>query len=179
MIWIIGVFILIFSGCQQEPQERHYTEIVIKATEAKSNLAWQTPEGWQEVPGNGMRLASFQLLNDQSSIDCSIVSLGGMAGGLEANLRRWMGQIGLEPSKEDFEQLMHSSQSLQTQDGQTAKIYDFTSVQKNTQASAKSIIAAMISMKDTTVFVKMTGSIEAIDQNREKFLDLVKSTHQR
>ncbi|MBI3602763.1 MAG: hypothetical protein HY209_07730 [Candidatus Omnitrophica bacterium] len=174
MIWVIGVFILVFTGCQQKPQERHYTEMVIEAAEGQNSLAWQTPSDWQEEAGLGMRLASFYFINDPQSIDCSIVSLRGMAGGLEANLRRWMGQIGLDPSEEDFGQLINSSQSLKTQDGQEVKIYDFTSIQKGPSLN-KSIIAAMIPMEDATIFVKMTGSIDAIHRNRHNFLELVKS----
>lgn len=50
-------------------------------------FTWTAPEGWKQEAGGAMRLATFHLRSDAKAIDCSIVSLGGMAGGLEANLR--------------------------------------------------------------------------------------------
>ena len=141
----------------------------------EGKLTWVSPAGWQEQPSSGMRLATFRLASAPQKIDCYIVTLGGMAGGLEANLSRWMGQIGLSASAESLQQLINSSQSLKTQSGQEAKIYDFISIQKNASTSDKSMIAAIISMPEVSIFVKMTGSIEAVSQNRNSFLELVKS----
>jgi len=141
----------------------------------QGKLAWQAPAGWQEQPASGMRMATFRLASDPQKIDCYILSLGGMAGGLEANLSRWMGQIGLDASAEHVQQLISSSQSLKTQDGQDIKVYDFTAIQKGAPASDKSMMAAVLSTAGATVFVKMTGTIEAVGQNRDSFLELVKS----
>ena len=141
----------------------------------EGKLDWQTPPGWQEQPASGMRLATFHLISDPREIDCSIVSLAGMAGGLEANLSRWMEQIGLKSSSDRLQQLMNAQESLKIQDGQEARIYDFTSLQKNAPISDKSMIAGIISSPGVTLFVKMTGSIEAVRQNRKDFLDFVKS----
>ena len=143
----------------------------------EGHLTLKLPTGWEEQPVGGMRLATFRLASDPQKIDCSIVVLGGMAGGLEANLSRWMGQIGLKRSSESLQSLIHSSKSLKTQDGQEAKIYDFTTIQKDTATSDKSMIAAIISSAEVTIFVKMTGSIEAVSQNRNDFSELVKSLH--
>lgn len=141
----------------------------------EGKLAWKAPAAWREEPAGGMRMATFRVASDPQKIDCYIMSLGGMAGGLEANLSRWTGQIGLDPSAEHVQQLIGSSQSFKTQDGQDIKVYDFTSIQKGAPASDKSMIAAVLSTAGATVFVKMTGTIEAVGQNRDSFLELVKS----
>lgn len=143
----------------------------------EGHLSWTLPKGWQEQPASGMRLATFRLASDPQKIDCYVVALGGMAGGLEANLSRWMDQIELQRSAENLQSLMNSSESLKTQDGQEAKIYDFTTIQKDVPTSDKSMIAAVISSAEVTVFIKMTGSVEAVSQNRNNFLELVKSIH--
>lgn len=143
----------------------------------QGHLTWSLPAGWEEQPATGMRLATFRLTSDPKKIDCSIVVLGGMAGGLEANLSRWMEQIDLKSSSKSLQSMIHSSESLKTQDGQEAKIYDFTSMQKDAPTSDKSMIAAIISSAEVTIFLKMTGSIEAVSQNRNGFSELVKSLH--
>ena len=122
MIWILCIFTLFLSSCEQKPQESHYKEVVLQAPQVNnpsvpaaattpadphagldmsamgaalgmnnpnSNMfTWDVPQGWKQEAGTGMRLATFHLLSDEKAIDCSLVSLGGMAGGLEANLRR-------------------------------------------------------------------------------------------
>lgn len=142
-----------------------------------SQLKWQVPDGWKEQPASGMRIVTFRLSSDLKAIDCYIVTLGGVAGGVEANLSRWMSQIGIKSSSEDIQKVISSSQNVKTQGGMEAKVYDFTVIQNNASPTTKSMIAAIISTQDSTIFVKMTGSVEAINQNRNKFIELVKSLH--
>ena len=183
MIWVLCVFALIFSSCQQNPQERHYTEITIEAPQvnvssasaAKDMFSWDAPPGWKQEAGEGIRLATFHLTSDAKAIDCSIISLGGMAGGLESNLRRWMGQISIQASAQELSVLINSAPSIKIKSGQEAKIFDFTTIQVHGNALDKSMVAAMISIDNTTVFVKMTGSIESVKENKNSFLKLIGS----
>ncbi len=141
----------------------------------EGKLKWSLPQAWQELPASGMRLATFHLVSDPTKIDCSIVTLAGQAGGIEANVSRWMEQVGVKSSPENLEQFINSSQSLKTQGGQDVKIYDFTFLQKNALTSDKSMMATIISIGDVSIFVKMTGSIEAVKANQSSFIELVKS----
>ncbi len=190
---IISFFIL--TGCEQKPQVRQYTEVIVPAPLAQMppmamkadphagmdmsvppemmptvnsdlKLAWDLPKGWAEKPGKGMRLASFYLVDNPQEIDVSIVSLGGMAGGLEANLQRWLGQINVQVSDVQMQEFIQASQD---------NIFDFTQLQKGADSLSKSTIAAMITLGDTTVFVKMTGSIKAVGTYKKDFIALVKS----
>jgi hypothetical protein len=139
------------------------------AAETNSRFAWSVPEGWTEEPAQGMRLATFRTAADPKKIDVSIVTLGGMAGGLESNLKRWLGQIGIDISNDDLQQFIKSSKD---------NIFDFTQLQKSAPASSKSMIAAIIMVdENTTVFVKMAGTVEAVGQEKANFLKLVKSVH--
>lgn len=145
----------------------------------QSKFDWNIPKGWQVGPNKGpMRVASFQLSSDPQALDCSIVSLGGMAGGLEANLKRWMGQIGLQAADDKIQQLINSAPTIKTKSGWEAKLYDFTTLQQ-AEAASKSMIAAILSIDNATVFVKVTGNAQVLNQNREGFLELVKSLHSK
>ncbi len=143
--------ILVFAGSEQKPQVRQYTETVIEppapavhtVNEAvRSKLIWDVPSGWNQGAGNAMRLVSFHAISDPQAIDCSIVSLGGMAGGIEANLSRWMKQIDLVISDEEFDRFLHSAQTMATKAGAAATVYDFTQLQKEADGSTPSMIAA-------------------------------------
>ena len=178
LIIFLSVF---FIGCEQKPQVRHYTEIIIPATSVgngfkpfPTKIIWDLPSGWDQGLGDHLRLATFHLAADTKAFDCSIVSLPGPAekrgagvpGGLEANLKRWMGQINLNVSQEQLAQFMAASQN---------HIFDFTRLQNNQDPLTDSMIAAMIEVGGDTIFVKMKGSIAAVSKNRESFLALVQS----
>jgi len=190
MIWIVCIFTILFSGCQQKPQERQYTEIISQAHQdnfcpfanaAKGMpkdpfmLGWVRPEGWQEEAGRHMRMVSFYQTSDRKAVDCSIIALRGPAGGLAANLSRWSAQIGIQASSDDLKHLTDSAQSLKTKDGIDVKVYDFSVIQPEGKASDKSMLVAPIALDDATAFVKMTGSLESIRKNRDNFLKLIKS----
>jgi hypothetical protein len=58
-------------------------------------LTWRLPEGWAEAESaSSMRLASFRPGGDPE-LDAYVVLLPGAAGGVKANLDRWLGQVGL------------------------------------------------------------------------------------
>lgn len=215
MNWIVSIFIVLFSGCQQNSQETHYKEVIVQAPQvntpsvpaaqtipadqnipadphagldmssmglppgmnsAMSNMfTWATPQGWQEEAGGGMRLVTFHLLSDSKAIDCSIVALGGMAGGLEANLRRWMGQIGVQATDSDLNALISSAPSTKIKTGQEGKIFDFTTIQSKAKSTDKSMIVVMVTMDEATLFVKMAGTVDTVSKNKDDFFKLVGS----
>ena len=150
-----------------------------QAGSQNSSLAWEVPNGWEEVSGSGMRVASFKIVGKPDAIDVSIVSLGGMAGGLEANLNRWADQIKLDINAQELAQFIESATTVKTQSGVDAKIFDFTKLQKGQNPSTKSMIAAMIDVGGATVFVKMTGTIEAVTNNFEAYKSLTQSVHNK
>ena len=214
MNWILCVFVLFFSSCEQKNQETHYKEIVVQAPQlsqpsvptvqtmpsdqampadphagldmsamglSSDNSAmskmftWVAPQGWKEEAGTGMRLVTFRLLSDAKAIDCSIVTLGGMAGGLEANLRRWIGQIGVQATPDELTSLISSAPSTKIKTGQEGKIFDFTSIQANSKLSDKSMIVVMVIMDEATLFVKMAGTVGTVGKNKADFFKLVGS----
>jgi hypothetical protein len=141
-----------------------------------SNMfTWTVPEGWKQEPAGGMRLATFHLLSDEKAIDCSIVSLGAMTGGLEANLRRWMGQIGVKATPDELSNLIASSPGTKIKTGQEGKIFDFTTIQSRVPLTDKSMIVVMVTMDEATLFVKMTGTLDTVSKNKNDFFKLVGS----
>jgi hypothetical protein len=199
---IIIIFLAIcLNGCDKPSPERHYQEIVIDAPSSKApamsddphagmNLdipiipqhtrednafVWDVPAGWSEEPASGMRVATFKLVADPDAIDVSIVSLGGMAGGIHANLERWAKQIDLELTPEEFDTFISTAPVLKTQAGIDAVVFDFSRFQQGRDPSTKSTMAAMIELGETTLFVKMTGTIQNVRQNEAAFKQLTQS----
>ncbi len=192
------ISLITLTGCEQKPLERQYTEVVIEAPKAgmpamtdphagmdisaptammpvanAADLTWTLPQGWMEGAAQGMRLATFHLKNDPKNIDVSVVALEGMAGGLESNLGRWLGQIQLPAGENDVKKLIAEAQSVRTKDRSEAKIYDLTILTKDNDAA--SMIVAVVATSSRTVFVKMTGNKNNCLRQKDNFLKLVRS----
>lgn len=142
----------------------------------ESPVTWKVPDGWKEGPGGGMRLASFRS-NQDPGIDVSIVSLGGMAGGVSANVSRWMNQLHLPAlTEEELNKFLAKQKKFKTDSGLPVTLIDLTMLQeKEDQKTQPGMLAALIEIPNKTVFVKMTGTVDEIDRNREAFQDLCRS----
>jgi len=148
----------------------------LMASVTQAPLSWQTPEGWQEKAGSGMRVATFAVADKNGKAECSIVSLGAEAGTLKSNAVRWAEQINVSVKDHSaFDRFLSTQTSLKTKDGTAAKIIDFTSLQDKEEEAAPSMIAAIVSYPDKTVFVKLAGSKRAVSANREKFKNFCQS----
>lgn len=61
-------------------------------------VIWSVPAGWQEVETtSSMRIATFRAANGQ---EVAVTAFPGDVGGLLANVNRWRGQVGLDPTDE-------------------------------------------------------------------------------
>lgn len=151
------------------------TPPAVGKSQAKIPLTWKAPQEWQEVAGSNFRLVTFFSKGDDA-IECSIVSLGGQAGGLEANVRRWMDQIDLKLStEEEFQQFIQNQEKIPSPGGFSIQVVDFTHLQKEKADGTPSMIAGILTIEDATVFVKMAGSKKAIDGQKENFKELCQS----
>lgn len=158
---------------------------VLDASAARPALSWETPHGWTEEKGSAMRLATFRA--QDSDIDCSIISLSGRAGGLQSNVVRWMRQVhAAVPSGDRLEEFLSSQEVIKTKGGFSATVIDLTAlplaeaespeaVSPPEEGHAPSMIAAVAELQDMTVFVKMTGTKEAVLRNRDPFMSLCRS----
>ncbi len=192
--FVLSICVMFILGCDQKPQERQYTEITISAPqsmamppvtdphagmdmsmapamptanhEVQDKITWDVPANWVEQGPSQMRLATLRLKSAPDAFDCSIISLPGGAGGLVANLKRWMGQVDINVSDEELQRFINASAN---------NIFDFTQLQKGQDLSTKSMIAAMIELDGTTVFVKLTAGISSVNDNKAAFLALVNS----
>ena len=143
---------------------------------APTSLSWSVPEGWQEEKGNGMRIATFKAGEGNTAVETSIISLAGQAGGMSANVGRWMGQLDMEiPSEEKLNEFISRQEKLKTASGMDVTFVDLTQFQQDADGKTPSMIAAVIEGPASQIFIKMTGSKEAVLKNAEQLKLLVQS----
>ena len=152
------------------------TQKMLEASVARPPLSWATPEGWQESPGSGMRLATFRSADTGDPVECALISLAGDAGGVESNAARWMQQVNIAvPDVPAMEKFLAAQKKIKTRDGFDATILDLTQLQSQDDLESPSMAATIITLPDMTVFVKMTGARGAVLKNRDQFEALCES----
>ncbi len=169
---------VLLAGCQREqtqvynvPKEK---ELEQAQAVVQRPVNWTTPPAWQEHPGEGMRLASFTVMDKSGRpAEVTIVPMSGIAGTTSGNVNRWRSQVNLGPLPEQ-----EISKQLATVDIGAAQgqIYDVTSTEPilDKKFNAR-IIAAMLTRGDTTFFFKMTGADALVQEQKPAFLQFLKS----
>lgn len=163
-----------FQAMAQMPESKEQQELLL-ASKGEGHFQWQTPKDWIEKPGGGMRLATFTNPN-ASSIDVSLVSLSGPAGGMLANINRWLQQIDLPVMDQAaLDQFLNKQEKFNTESGVSIVLIDFSSLiqaQHSKEAQVPGLMASIIDQPDSTVFIKMTGLLDEVNQNKEAFKQL-------
>ena len=122
-----------------------------------SGFSWEKPDTWIPSQGSSMRIASFDVPFSTGMGDLSVMELGGDGGGLVANVNRWRGQIGLEPLEKN--EIMAQAQRGENELG-PYQIFQLT----NDSSSDGAILAAIISMNNSTLYIKLTASNDGIEE---------------
>lgn len=171
--------------CSQNSIVREYGEVAIKPSRVEAAftgsilpknpgnpLLWETPDRWEELPGDGMRLVTFRTVRGNQRAETTVVMIDGEAGGTEANVVRWLDQLGLDLNKQEFTQFLATGELLSAKDGLVLTIYNFTMLDA---PQGLSMLAAIGSISGQTLFVKMSGDDEIVSSLYSDFVDLVSS----
>lgn len=154
------------------------TQAMLAQSVSHVPLSWQTPKGWSEEKGSGMRLVTFKGDKGDQPVTVTIVSLSGTAGGLESNIIRWMKQINPPEdllSGDKMRDFIQQQETFVSKGNLAVQLIDLTGLSNSKEYSAQTILGAVVHLEDTTIFIKMSGTLKAVHQNREEFKALCKS----
>ena len=171
-------------GCDREVSVRTYREVTVAPSPvgalfdstggqtggapASESWRWVAPAGWNELPGDGLRLARFGLPGGGES---TVVVLAGDAGGVEANVRRWLTQLGLDLPPERVRALVGDAAPVRADLDFT--LFDFTSLVSGRDATA--FLTAIAPVGGQTMFVKAEAPAHVLIEQRSAFVDLLSS----
>jgi hypothetical protein len=148
-----------------------------------SGLKWTPPSTWENKGASGMRAATYiapPAKGDPEGAECAVFD-GGIGGGVQANIDRWIGQ---------FEQADGSSsankakQSKETINGMTVTMVDLTGVfagggmamgQPSTKKPGYRLLGAIVEAPGGEVFFKMTGPAKTMAEAQADFQKMLKS----
>ncbi|HEU6446877.1 MAG TPA: hypothetical protein VFV23_00380 [Verrucomicrobiae bacterium] len=125
---------------------------------------WNVPSDWKEVSGGQFLVAKFLINNDAAAVNVSMSA--GDGGGLDANVNRWRGQLGLQPAAV-------SATPLEVTSGKGELVeLNGTNVQNGQSAQ---LVAVMVSQSDRAWFYKLMGDPKTVAAQKAAFLKFVQS----
>jgi len=185
-LYRIATFILnvlfIFVSCDSENHIRTYRlpkpddKLIIEKSEGneinKFDIGWEKPNQWKEATGHSMRLASFVAPFSNGEGDVSVTTFGGESGGIGPNVNRWLGQIGLANlSDAEIEKMAI------IKNGNLGQYSYFKLINSKNPSSA--ILAAIYSLNQRTVFVKLSSTFVGINELEQDFQNFCSSIYQQ
>jgi len=132
-------------------------------------LVYELPEEWKKEAASQFRTLNFSIGEEG---ECYVSRVG---GGLDANLNRWRGQMGLDPaSPEEIralpKRLLFGMESTYVElDGA------FKGVGAAESKPDYRMVGLVLSLPDVSFFVKMTGPKTLLVENEEKFTQFCES----
>ena len=127
------------------------------------NPKWTVPASWVEGRTSSMRRGSFTV--PEGNLDISVTTFPGDVGGLEANINRWRGQIGLAPAQGDI--LMKDVSQLDNAATPTTLV--------TLDGPSQDLIAGILFHEGNSWFVKMSGDPGLVARERPAFLEFLRS----
>jgi len=128
---------------------------------------WTQPEGWERLPGGGMRVIDLRPAGDPRA-ECYLTVLAGDGGGITANVNRWRNQLGLEPqSAAEVDAL--PTLTLMERPATSVDLRGSYVGMGDEAREGWALMGAMLVSTQGTLFVKMTGPAELLEAEREAF----------
>jgi len=172
-------------ACRQQPQSRQYEENgsasaplsePAPAQARDGAWRWEKPLRWREEASTGLRLATFSVSDLESTGQCTLVPLPGDGGGIQANVQRWLEQLSLPLfSPSELADFLSRQKKMRTNGGLPVMVIDFTTLGRRQEPSGASMLAAIISGENQTLFVKLRGARVLLEKNREVFAEFCRS----
>jgi len=173
---IISLFALaalaIFSACASAPKE-----VPPEQPTASGPVKWTAPTRWEAKPASGMRAATYLIPaaeGDSEGAECAVFA--NIAGGVQANIDRWIGQF----EKTDGA----PKQERETINGLPVTTVDVSGTFKGGgpmmgQSSGPKVgyrlLGAIVEGPDGEVFFKLTGPAKTVAAAQSEFLAMLKS----
>jgi hypothetical protein len=176
---VLCVLLFLQLGCRRDEQPQSYTVPKEQpvATTAHTQAAqptpdipvnaapihWTLPEGWQQLPPDGIRLGNFAVPGKGGATAAvAITSFPGEVGTELDNVNRWRQQLGLAPVEEGG-----VTSDPVTVDSAEGKLFDIS-------GSTARTVVALVHRNGASWFFKMTGDIGAVADAKADFMKFLK-----
>ncbi len=143
---------------------------------ASDALTYETPAGWLPGKMSSMRKAAFRVVEGEAEAEVTVIDLpasgGEQVAQVEANIRRWAGQVGLVDLDAEALQKMIKPIKVDGSEGSYAELFSPEAAERQL-----AIFGAMVVRDGKVWFFKMTGDVDLVKSQQSairKFLASVK-----
>lgn len=133
---------------------------------AKDALTYTVPATWTKAEDRPIRFATFSTPDGKA--ECYITVLSGNAGGTEANINLWRGQLGQEPLSAIEIAALPTIQVLDRECPLVEIEGSYTSMDGEAVSEAL-LLGTICTLERDAAFVKMVGPKESVAPERDAF----------
>jgi hypothetical protein len=143
------------------------------AAGAGEHLHWETPNGWEEQPGSGMRLANFIVPGpeDRNAL-VSIVTLAGVVGQDAQVVNIFRERLPAPPLAES--ELVELAREVQIGPTQ-GRLYDMAAEGENADAGRSRLMVAVLTSGNSSWYFNFFGQSSLIESQKPVFLNFLQS----
>jgi hypothetical protein len=153
----LAVVIAIVAGCRRQDVSVYDVPKETKGTAAAST---SLPAGWEELPGDQMRVGNYVIKGkDGAKAQFTVIALPGTGGSELDNVNRWRGQLGLAPQTDEQ---MNNEAAPITIAGEPARMFEMSGTNR--------MLAAWQDHGGSRWFFKMVGDDALVKQQKPTFL---------
>jgi hypothetical protein len=138
----------------------------IKLGEGDAAPTWTLPEGWEQKPGNSMRVATIEVPQGDQKLELAASTLplsGEWAPYVEVNVNRWMGQLQQAPLS--AETVAKLGKTMPIESGGEATVFELVGVMK--ASTGMGAMPAGHPPVGSSVPAATAGSTRPVDQTPE------------
>ena len=175
-------FLFCFYSCNENKNVRKYTlpknkqidnaNLSSKKNVNDLNFSWIAPNHWLEGKKNSMRIGSYKIPYNDSFADLSITYFKGDGGGLLENVNRWRGQLDLPTTTIEEINKNYLTGAVRIGDYKLLKIFNENNLNK-------AFLCIVISVKNSTLFLKLDTSFESIDFLEKEIIKFINTFNYR
>lgn len=143
-----------------------------EAAAAAKLLRWDLPAGWTEKPPSAMRVASFVPAADT---ECYLTILAGDAGGIGANVNRWLGQVGRPTLGAPQIDALPRAKMFQRDAVLLEAHGAFTGMSGGDAKADHGLLGLLLVDPEGSAFLKLVGPSPVVERERAAFLALAAS----
>ena len=185
-ILIIFVLMGLLIACEKKQSYRNYQEIKTnpiilekllkgKLSDSKehSHVEWTPPENWKELKATGFRKGVYQT---KEGLTCTIISFPKDAGGIKANIIRWLGQINIQITPTEIDSYVSSLKTHRNSSNISYTLVDINQLIKEKKINnSQTILGAVFNFDHETYFFKIQGDITKVEKEKSNFIQLCDS----
>ncbi len=140
----------------------------------EDRFTYDLPEGWVLDSPTQFRLLNLKVAG-RDDTDCYMTGLPGQAGGVADNVNRWLGQFGQAPMTPDAIAALPKTLLFGLNATRVEATGPFSDSMGGGEIADGALIGLIVKQDDVTLFIKMVGPKEVVQQEKANFDGFVAS----